>query len=300
MSTDISLEVLSRYQNKIVWNLNQLCNYRCTYCFFPPEVLERENPAVGKYSIEHIAKSFDGTGREWLILISGGEPFLYRELVPLAKLLTRNHHVQVTTNLSRASVCDFADQIDPSRVLLISASFHTAERADRGERSIQDYIDRYVYLKERGFLTLANFVAYPPLFPSIRRDYERLKAAGVENITILTFRGWYEGREYPQAYTDEQLDLITELAIDPDLETEISRGLHYQGRTCNAGFRYFQMNPDGSLHRCCSILTDHGNLFEGTARFESGPTPCTVELCQDASLGVSAVRETLSESVSTL
>ena len=57
------------------------------------------------------------------------------------------------------------------------------------------------------------------------------------------------------------------------------------------------MNPDGRLHRCCSILTEHGNLFEGTARFEDGPTPCTVELCQDACMGVSAVHDTISEPV---
>jgi MoaA/NifB/PqqE/SkfB family radical SAM enzyme len=291
MSTEINLELLSRYENRLVWNVNQLCNFRCAYCFFSPEVLGKENEAVGKYSIEHICRSFDETGRQWLVMISGGEPFLYKDLVPLLKLLTRNHHIQLTTNLSRPSVYDFADGIDPSRVMIICASFHPLERELRGTRSIQDFIDKYLYLKERGFLIVASYVAHPPLFARIREDFERLQAAGVDDTTILTFRGEYEGKSYPQSYTDEQLKLITELAVDHDLESEISRGLYYRGTPCVAGSKYFQMNPDGSLHRCCSILADHGNLFEGTARFEDGPTPCTVELCQDASLGVSAVNQ---------
>lgn len=54
-----------------------LCNFRCSYCFLPLDVLDREHPTVERYSIEHIKKRFDDTGREWLILISGGEPFLY-------------------------------------------------------------------------------------------------------------------------------------------------------------------------------------------------------------------------------
>lgn len=290
MSTDINLELLSRYENKIVWNLNQLCNYRCTYCFFSPEVLGREHIGVGRYSIDHICKSFDDTGREWLILISGGEPFLYKELIPLVKLLTRSHHIQLTSNFSRPDVYQFADEIDPSRVMIMGASYHPVERENR--KSVQDFVDKYVYFRERGFLIAATYVADPPLLSRMRDDFERLRTAGVDNITTLTFRGVYEGKQYPQAYTEEELELIVELAVDRELETEISRGLHYQGRPCNAGFKYFQMNPDGSLHRCCSILTDHGNLFEGTARFEDRPTPCTVELCENASLGVSATRET--------
>ena len=297
MSTEISLELLSRYENKIVWNLNQLCNYRCSYCFFSPEVLAKEHDAVGRYSIEHICKSFDDTGREWLVMISGGEPFLYREFVPLIRLLTRNHHIQLTTNLSRPSVYQFADEIDPARVMIVSASFHVTEREERGERTIKDYVDKYLYLQKRGFLVLANYVTHPPLLSRMRSDFERLRDAGVDNITTLTFRGEFEGKQYPQAYTDEQKELITELAVDKYLETAVSQGLYYQGRLCDAGFRYLQMNPDGRLHRCCSILTEHGNLFEGTARFEDGPTPCTVELCQDACMGVSAVHDTISEPV---
>jgi hypothetical protein len=30
MSANISLELLKHNENEIVWNLNQLCNHRCT------------------------------------------------------------------------------------------------------------------------------------------------------------------------------------------------------------------------------------------------------------------------------
>ncbi len=286
MSTDISLELLGRYENKLVWNLNQLCNFRCSYCFFPPEVLGKEHPAVGRHSIEHIKRSFDQTGREWLIMISGGEPFLYDSFVPLCELLSRDHHLQVTTNLSRGNVRDFADRIDPARVMIICASYHAAERERRGEKWTRDFIDRYVYLEERGFLVLANYVTDPPSFDRIRDDFDMLRDAGVTNLSTLTFRGEHEGRSYPRDYSERERELIVELTVDKRLEAEILDGLHFEGRPCNAGFRYLQMDPDGRLHRCCTILEDHGNLFEGTARFEDGPRPCTARACQDASLGV--------------
>lgn len=290
LQRNVSLALLARYENKVVWNLNTLCNYRCTYCFFPPEVLAREHDAVGRYSVDHISQSFDDTGREWLILISGGEPFLYKEFVPLASKITQNHHIQLTSNLSRPSVYAFGEQVDPKRVMIISASLHIADREQRGQKAVQDFIDKVLFLQSRGFLILVNYVTFPPLFDRIRDDFATLSAAGVEHLTTLTFRGEFEGRTYPQAYTDEQLALIEELAVDKGLERAVSLGLRYEGRICDAGSHYFQMGPDGHLNRCCSILEDRGNLFEGTARFDDQPTPCTIELCQDACLGLESVR----------
>lgn len=289
MSDEISLALLNRFENKVVWNLNTLCNYRCTYCFFPPEVLGREHDAVGRYSVDQICESFDRTAREWLILISGGEPFLYKHFVALAKGLTRNHHIQVTTNLSRPSVYEFGEEVPPDKVMIVSASFHAVDRENRGEKAVQDYIDKYRFLRERGFLVLANYVTYPPLFSRIRDDFDRLRSAGVDNITTLTFRGEFEGRMYPQAYTREQLDTIRDLAVDRELEARVSAGLNFQGTPCQAGFSYFQMDPAGNLNRCCSISESHGNLFEGTYRFDEAPALCPVDVCHDACCGVSAV-----------
>ena len=287
--SEVSLDLLRRYENRIVWNLNQLCNYRCEYCFFPPEILAREHAAVGKYSVEHISDSFDRTGREWLILISGGEPFLYKEFVSLAKKLTKRHHIQLTTNLSRPTVYEFGETVNPERVMIISASFHPIERERRGEKAIQDFIEKYLFLKRKGFLMLANYVTYPPLFSRIRDDFARLRAAGVDTLTTLTFRGNYEGKTYPDAYSQDQLDIINSLAVDEELEKQVSLGLNYMGRPCDAGFRYFQMGPGGDLNRCCSILTSHGNLFEGTYDFDNAPAACSVNTCQDACMGIVGV-----------
>ena len=288
MATDISLELLHRHQNRIVWNLNALCNYRCSYCFFPPEVLAKEHPAVGKYTAEHMCESFDRTGREWLVLISGGEPFLHKEFIPLAKGLTRNHYIQVTTNLSRP-IHEFTRELSPERVVLISASLHVADREERGSKAVQEFVDRVLFLQDRGFVTLVNYVTHPPLLPRMKADFEYLASKGVQHMTTLTFRGEFEGRMYPSSYTDDEVRLITDLAVDRDVEVAISAGLSFTGRVCDAGGRYFQMDPAGNLHRCCSILEDHGNLFEGTHRFDDVLRPCTAAHCQDASLGLAAV-----------
>ena len=115
--------------------------------------------------------------------------------------------------------------------MIVSASFHVTEREERGgERTIKDYVDKYLYLQKRGFLVLANYVTHPPLLSRMRSDFDRLRDAGVDTHHHSHFPRRVRGKQYPQAYTDEQKGLITELAVDKYLETAVSQGLYYQGR----------------------------------------------------------------------
>jgi len=95
----------------ISWQLNELCNFRCPYCFCGEEKLSREHPACGKYSPEHIADCFDRTGKTWQVHMSGGEPFLYPRFVELCMALTRSHYISMNTNLSTANANDFACKV---------------------------------------------------------------------------------------------------------------------------------------------------------------------------------------------
>ena len=103
-----------------LYKLNSACNFNCRYCFGHSR---QENPDVGKFTPQEIARSFDNTGFNWWIGLSGGEPFLYPKFEELIRELTKNHFVHIDTNLS-CDINKFMNTIDPSRVVCLHCAFH--------------------------------------------------------------------------------------------------------------------------------------------------------------------------------
>ena len=64
------------------------CNFRCRYCFVPAAALGAKIQPFG--TAEQWAQGFAATGRRWLLHITGGEPFVYPQFVPLCRALTRD------------------------------------------------------------------------------------------------------------------------------------------------------------------------------------------------------------------
>src|SRR6187402_356769 len=115
-----------KYDIEADWILLQTCNYRCSYCFAPPEMLGEKLRTFG--TPRQWGDSFDRTGRTWLLHITGGEPSIYPDFVELTEILTARHYISLNTNLTHASLRDFAGRVEPSRVNFINAGFHLEER----------------------------------------------------------------------------------------------------------------------------------------------------------------------------
>ncbi|MEO1273165.1 MAG: radical SAM protein, partial [Myxococcota bacterium] len=84
-------------QGVVSWNINDTCNYRCSYCtqrFMPNRT----------YRLEEIRSYLDAFARlpgDWEIKISGGEPFQQPGLDAIAAgLVERGHLVSIQTNFS--------------------------------------------------------------------------------------------------------------------------------------------------------------------------------------------------------
>jgi MoaA/NifB/PqqE/SkfB family radical SAM enzyme len=123
------------------WQINRLCNFECPYCFreWADESSRTEDPACGKYSVEHISQRFDETGKVWHIYMTGGEPLLYPGFVELAKALTRVHHISVSTNLSTPNAYEFAEAVESERVHSVYANVYIPEREKRRE-GMKEYL----------------------------------------------------------------------------------------------------------------------------------------------------------------
>ncbi|MFP4459830.1 MAG: radical SAM protein [Candidatus Zixiibacteriota bacterium] len=283
----------------IGWNLNSLCNFKCVYCFCSTEALSNEHPAVGRYSSKHIAKAFNETGLVWRIHMSGGEPFLYPDYINLCKLLSEKHYISINTNLTTKNVFDFGETINPDKVLSINAGLHVLER-EKHKDGVKKYIEKFNFLKNKGFEIRSEYVSYPPLFERMKEDIKLLNKNGVEPVNIKIFRGNFEGKHYPEAYSKDQLEFLRDIMIDTRELKIANNRFDFYGRRCEAGFRSFNMDAAGNLSRCLSTKRSYGNLFTGNYKFDKKARPCPLRYCGCPYEGFRLIKEEKASKAETL
>lgn len=281
------------YDVEADWLLLFTCNFRCPYCFFPPEMLgERLVPHGTPADWE---AGFAATRRRWLLHVTGGEPFLHPSFVELCDRLARRHVLSINTNLSHPSVDAFAATIDPTRVHFLNAAVHPEQRTRHG--GLAPFVERVHRLRDRGFMVLASVVMTPDAIERFPALDHGLRRDGIVAIPKAA-RGDWSGRRYPEAYTPAEraaiarwLDAarpayarewawmgeaptIAMLSDDRLLESVPD----YRGRACGSGQTFVRIDPDGTVLRCGSGER-LGNVLARTVRLRDRPTPCDTTYC---------------------
>lgn len=258
------------------WHLTNRCNFYCEYCH--PQiryVLNRKH--LDEPSPDLVVRRFDDTGRSCLVHMSGGEPFMFPGFVALCEGLAHNHFISINTNLASDDVRSFATRVRPDRVAKIVAAIHIAERELRG-LELAEYADNYLALRERGFDVTALYVLYPPLLPRLVTDLERLGELGVDHVRAKVFKGVYEGRRYPEGYSDDEKSLILANSGEYVFNKPYLDGvLSFLGEPCTAGVTSFKVTVTGDVHRCAAVPKSYGNLYDGTFRPAPDNEPCTAK-----------------------
>lgn len=122
------------------------CPYRCSYC---PMFIYGDPKKYDECSFEEW-KVFLDRYPIWIsaMYISGGEPSLYKDIVPLINyLIDRGHHVLLQTNLYKAE--NFIG-IKPHKRLIFMATFHE-EHADSDK-----FYSNADMLRKEGFLVITQ------------------------------------------------------------------------------------------------------------------------------------------------
>ena len=246
------------------WHLTNRCNFFCEYCH--PQiryVLNKKN--LEEPSAELVVRRFEELERTSLVHMSGGEPFLFPDFVDLCAGLTRRNWISINTNLASPElVADFAAKVDPSRVAKIVAALHVPERARLG-LPLETYAESFRILRNAGFDVVSLYVLYPPLLSRLREDMDTLTRLGVEPLRAKVFKGVYEGRRYPEAYTDEERELVLANSGEYVFNKPYLDGmLAFRDQPCTAGMTSFKVTVTGEVRRCASVPTSYGNLYEGT------------------------------------
>lgn len=253
--------------NSLIWNMTRKCNFRCDYCYFPHD----NSPVTETLPVERIRAFLDGTGRTWVVRMTGGEPLIYPGFVDICAALAENHIIGVDTNLSVSSrVREFAERIDPARMENFYVSLHIEER--ERVKGVDAFIKNARLLIERGFPVIVNYVVHPLLEERFPRDRQFFADHGVP-ITPRPFRGEFEGRRYPDSYGER---VQTIFADHPEQGQKIAYNFH--GVPCTAGQTLLRMEPDGTVFRCPGDKTVLGNVLD-SVDLADGPEPCRKKRC---------------------
>lgn len=244
------------------------CNYRCPYCFFEgkwDEYGKRTKYLSVDEWMAYWRRIHDKYGA-FSIIITGGEPFLYPNFIGLIKELSQiSYHINISSN-SSGDLKKFVEEIDPRKV---SLSLSYQPEFD----SLEDFVQRVMFLRKYNFDGCLNFVAWPPYLKNINYIKDTLALKG-ESLKVIPFFGEYRGHNYPDSYAEEERKLI---GIDESWFKKVKR----MNSLCAAGQRTALVFPDGKVARCGRIGEDMllGNFFDSNFKLLDTPLPCEAEFC---------------------
>jgi hypothetical protein len=262
------------------WDLHWSCNYRCPYCWWHGrwDELGPRNRYPGLAELTRIWKRIHEKYGEVHIEIAGGEPSTYPDFCAFMQELLRYHTVSIMTNLS-SDLGPLLDTTPPELLqrFKIGATFHPLF-AD-----FDAFLAKAEKIRKMGMSIGVLYLAYPPQI----KDIPRYKKAFAERdifFSVSTFWGTYQGRDYPQSYTAEEIAIVDPALGNREGQQFQTKPLVTKGKLCNAGHTYGIIHPDGEMLRCGggswkgeNIII--GNIFDQDFMLWDGPRPCHSEHC---------------------
>jgi MoaA/NifB/PqqE/SkfB family radical SAM enzyme len=255
----------------IGWNITDLCNYRCPYCYYTTQVIRH-----GHCPDERIQKVFEiieTLEDRWRIELIGGEPMFHPRFIDMCRKIRQSgHYIKVDTNFSapEEKVKEFIEASGDSLVQL-TISLHESQIKD-----IDQFISNVVYFKDHKSPETSFHVASVVTeenFERLRGIDEKLKQYGVMlRFQILKERGCFA--TYPKPIEEY-------ISGRSPKNLEVIRKRGFQGCKCYAGKYSFKIGIDGRVYRCHNFQPYYylGNIDKGTFEPLKEAIPCFSKVC---------------------
>lgn len=246
---------------------DEVCNLRCAYCRFSHSIKE-----VPPADVKPLLGTLDKTGKIFHVSICGnGETFLVPNIIEVLQALTQRHYVSIVTNLTSPKIREFCEKIDPKKVLDITASLHIKELERTG--LTDTFIANYLLCKKKGFNIRAQEVAHPSLLGEIEK-YKRFFAQKGIRLYFDDCFAIFEGKSYPDAYTDEERQ-----AFGLIRRQETLGKIYQKGKLCNAAYNVCTIAIDGKVYPCPDLKKVIGDIHRGEIGFKKELTVCPMDRC---------------------
>jgi MoaA/NifB/PqqE/SkfB family radical SAM enzyme len=258
----------------ISWNMNDSCNYRCSYCT-QRNMADRRGVLEGE-RFQKALDTFANLPGSWEIKLSGGEPFRQPELTEITRqLVAQGHCISVQTNFSAPEdrIKSFLESTRGA-LNLFSASLHL-EYA-----SAEDFLARYEWIRpyeEFGVRFHVTSVAVPERLLQLRDEIAPLFRE--HGIVFKVQPEKVDG--YVREYTPQEREILLQLG-GHNHTGKIEN--NFQGRFCRAGANYLVVKSTGKAYRCYPAsrlggkFAERGSLADGFQLLD-GPAICPYTYC---------------------
>lgn len=258
-----------------------LCNYRCSYCYLDHDNRDAKGEARGVRAWQRTMERIIKIKRPlYLAIGTEGEPLVVKPFFDLLRQISPLEHVKgiwFPTNLSRP-IEEIAEGVDISK-LGLTASLHPSEFSDH-DRSLNNFLSRCEWVRENGGDVVINFILTPgqfDLFPAYRWI---ARERGIP-MTANVFKGVYQGKSYPESYTEEEHALFKEFFEDRPLVHEFMSGRSSRGVPCNAGRDLIHVEAArGAVWNCPFAMEPMGSIWDDDFSVRNCSSPCTTDWCE--------------------
>lgn len=248
------------------WKINNFCNFHCDYCFLDNSIAQKT------VNIHSVISTLGATNKAISVHFTGGEPFLYPGFVNMCEKISKKHDIFILTNLSDTKkIKSFIKKVSPKKASFL-ISLHIEERERRKQMDV--FLKNVQLLKHNGYPFKITYVLHPRCIDRFEETYDFFKTEGILIIPKL-FRGFHDGKKYPESYSEEDLELMRKYEVD----FEINYPLSSKHLCCNAGHNFLRVWPDGRITRCIADKTSHGHI-ESNIFFDKTSKRCNVDLCK--------------------
>ncbi|MCP3868442.1 MAG: radical SAM protein [Gammaproteobacteria bacterium] len=289
----------------IAINLTRRCNLACDHCYMDAETrLSGGNEELKTHEVKHLLDEICTRSNETMVVLTGGEPLLRRDLEQLIEhgnkqglsmvvgsnsIMLTEQRVQSLKAAGTMGIGISLDSLDPEK--------HDSFRGCPGswEKTLEgiEYCRRHELPFQIHFsVTENNAEEVRPMI-----DFARGTGAHVMNVFFLVCTGRGESMSdiTPARYEQVLAELIEaqettsdliirarcaphykRIAYARDANSTLTRAQGYEGGGCLAGIHYCRITPEGAVTACPYIPDEEGSIrdqafweiWEGSSTFQ--------------------------------
>jgi MoaA/NifB/PqqE/SkfB family radical SAM enzyme len=269
---EIIAKHLKRKSSIILWQYNGdpcECNYACPYCPADPK---KQKGHYFERTVDDWHRAFKTQfGDQRLVFyLAYGEPTAGKNFYDVLDMIGRepNWHVRLTSNISQPVDRLVKTKLAKEGRLDINASFHPTMT------NIEKFLKTLLFLRENGIEPAVVYVMWPPFFKRFKADFEKFN----ENnflVHVRRFDGFYEGKKYPQSYTEEEREFMAQYMDDGTIKYMLASEPSF-GKLTWSGVDFFVISNKGDVGYNDSLKSNFyslGNIFRGNFQPLTEPRP---------------------------
>jgi MoaA/NifB/PqqE/SkfB family radical SAM enzyme len=259
-----------QYDMAIYWSVTGYCNFSCPGCVDNSKKIDSIN-IPERINIPGLKKFLEKLGKTVKIIFTGGEPLLVDNIIEAFIEISKNNFIGVVSNFTSPKIKEFAEKINPERVIVIKASAHLMQLEKYN--LLDTFITNYNLLKNKGFNIFTQEIAYPVMADKVEKYKKKFMDNGIE-LDFQAYRGLWNGKRYPESYTDEEYKIFNFKKF-----YDGSKDKHYgKNRLCNAGYNVVIVRNNNNIYPCYGIRKKIGNIYK-SIKLNNKLIKCPVDYC---------------------